>query len=69
MENAAFLAPPLKAANTLMPIAVASKKQPATSHSTPEGELVAADYGVRMIGIPAIDIWNFVLEGNLGATV
>ena len=28
------------------------------SHSTPEAELVAADYGLRTFGLPALSLWR-----------
>ena len=43
------------------PIAGQSKKQTAVSHSTPEAELVSADHAVRTCGIPAVDLWQYLL--------
>ena len=43
------------------PLAGQSKKQTAVSHSTPEAELVSADHAVRTVGIPAVDLWQFLL--------
>jgi len=48
--------------NTFMPLAAVSKKQTCVSHSTPEAELVAIDLAVRAEGLPALDIWEVLLE-------
>ena len=39
-----------------------SKKQPCASHSTPEAEIVAADLAIRTQGLPALQLWDMVLE-------
>ena len=39
-----------------VPIGAASKKQTCVSHSTPEAELVAADFALRTQGIPGLEI-------------
>jgi len=43
------------------PLAGQSKKQTAVSHSTPEAELVSADHAVRTVGLPALDLWQYLL--------
>ena len=43
------------------PIAGVSKKQTATSHSTPEAEMVAYDFGLRMDGLPALLMFRTLL--------
>ena len=35
------------------------------SHSTPEAEIVAAETAMRTLGIPAMDLWDFVMNGSL----
>ena len=47
--------------HTLFPIAWSTKKQTATSHSTPESELVAADFALRMFAIPGVSLWSRLL--------
>ena len=47
---------------TRFPIAWASKRQGAVSHSTPEAEIVAADYVVQRMGVPGLDLWDFLLR-------
>ncbi|MDA8584203.1 Ty1/Copia family ribonuclease HI [bacterium] len=44
------------------PLSAVSKRQTVISHSTPESELVAADYGLRMEGIPALCLWEYLLD-------
>ena len=52
--------------NTRWPITGQSKRQPVTSHSTPESEIVAYNRGLRTIGLPAILLWSTLLgkSGN-----
>ena len=40
------------------PISAGSKRQACVSHSTPEAELVAADYGLRTDGLLALSLWR-----------
>ena len=47
--------------NTRFGIAAASKAQTVVSHSTPEAEIVSADYGLRTIGQPALTLWRTLL--------
>ena len=39
-----------------------SKRQTAASHSTPEAEIVAADLGIRTEGLPALCLWEVLLD-------
>jgi hypothetical protein len=48
--------------DTFFPLHGASRKQTAVSHSTPEAEIVAADYGLRTVGIPALSLWDVLLQ-------
>ena len=48
--------------NTYVPINWLCKKQTAVSHSTSESEVIALDAGVRMEGLPALILWNLVIE-------
>ena len=47
---------------THFPLAGISKKQTSTSHSTAEAEMVALDLAVRTEGIPALSIWDVLLQ-------
>ena len=44
------------------PLAAHSKKQTAVSHSTAEAEVVAAEASMRELGVPALDLWEIILE-------
>ena len=43
------------------------KKQTSVSHSSTESEIVSLDAGLRMDGLLALDLWDFVIE-VLGST-
>ncbi|MDA8582809.1 Ty1/Copia family ribonuclease HI [bacterium] len=58
--SGAYLA--LTGPNTFCPLAAAAKKQTAVSHSTPEAEICSAYEGMSKLGIPALDLWDFVLK-------
>ena len=49
--------------HTRFPVAGASKRQGCVSHSTPEAEIVAADFALRSMGVPVVDLWRIV-AGN-----
>ena len=53
----------LKGPNSFFPLKAISKKQSCVSHSTPEAEIVAADLAIRTEGLPALQLWDMVLEG------
>ena len=38
------------------------KKQTSVSHSSTEAEIISLDAGLRMDGIPALDLWDLVIE-------
>ena len=38
------------------------KKQTSVSHSSTEAEIISLDASLRMYGIPALDLWNLVIE-------
>ena len=48
--------------NSFSPLNAISKKQSCVSHSTPEAEIVAADLAIRTEGLPALQLWDMVLE-------
>ena len=48
--------------HTIVPISWMCKKQTSVSHSSTESEIISLDAGLRMDGIPALDIWDLVIE-------
>ena len=38
------------------------KKQTSVSHSSRESEIISLDAGLRMDGLPALDLWDMVIE-------
>ena len=44
--------------HTRFPLAGLSKRQGCLSHSTPEAEIVAADFAMTRLGLPAITLWR-----------
>ena len=49
---------------TRFPLAGGSKRQGCVSHSNSEAGIVAADYALRMLGIPSISAWEALLKGQ-----
>ena len=47
---------------TFVPISWMCKKQTSVSHSSTESEIISLDAGLRMDGLPAIDLWDLVIE-------
>ena len=52
---------------TYVPISWMCKKQTAVSHSSTESEIIFLDAGLRKDGLPALDLWDLVIEA-LGMT-
>ena len=53
--------------HTFVPISWMCKKQTLVSHSSTESGIISLDAGIRMDGIPALDLWDLivtVLHGN-----
>ena len=53
--------------HTFVPISWMCKKQTSGSHSSTESQIISLDAGLRLDGIPALDIWDLivaVLHGN-----
>jgi hypothetical protein len=48
--------------NTFVPITWICKKQGAVSHSSSEAEVISLDAGLRLEGIPALSLWDQILE-------
>ena len=47
---------------TFVPISWMCKKQTSVSHSSTQADLISLDAGLRMDGIPALDLWDLVIE-------
>ena len=47
---------------TFVHISWMCKKQTSVSHSSTESEVISLDAGLRMDGIPALDLWDVVIE-------
>ena len=43
---------------TFVPVSSMWKKQTSVSHSSTESEIISLDAGLRMDGLPALDLWN-----------
>jgi hypothetical protein len=48
--------------NTRVVVQGVSKRQTAVSHSTPEADVVAADYAMRAEGVPALTLMEAIPE-------
>ena len=48
--------------HTLVPTGWMCKKQTSVSHSSTEAEIISLDAGLRMDGIPALTLWDLVIE-------
>ena len=47
----------IRGPNTCFPISGVSKRQTCVSHSTPEAEMVSADFSLRHCGLPCLSLW------------
>ena len=48
--------------HTFVPVSWMCKKQTSVSHGSTEAEIISLDAGLRMDGIPALDLWKLVIE-------
>ena len=48
--------------HTFVPISWMCKKQTSVSHSSTESEIISLDAGLRLDGIPALTLWDLVIE-------
>ena len=48
--------------HTFVPTSWMCRKQTSVSHSSTEAEVISLDAGLRMDGIPALDLWDWVIE-------
>ena len=53
--------------HTFVPSSWMCKKQTAVSHSSTESEIISLDTGLRLDGIPALDLWDLIVSvlGNV----
>ena len=53
--------------HTFVPISLMCKKQSSVSHSSTESEIISLDAGLRLDGIPALDLWDLIVSvlGNV----
>ena len=54
--------------HTFVPISWMCKKQTSVSHSSTESEIISLDAGLRLDGIPALDLWDLIVS-FLGNTI
>ena len=47
--------------HTFVPISWMCKKQTSVSHSSTESEIISLDAGLRLHGIPALDLWDLIV--------
>ena len=48
--------------HTFVPISRMCKKQTAVSHSSTEYEIIALDTGLRLDGLPALELWDLIVS-------
>ena len=53
--------------HTFIPISWMCKKQTAVSHSSTESEIISLDTGLRLDGLPALELWDLIVSvlGNV----
>ena len=53
--------------HTFVPISWICKKQAAVSHSSTESEIISLDTGLRLDGLPALELWDLIVSvlGNI----
>ena len=56
--------------HTFVPMSCMCKKQTSASHSSLESEIISLDAGLRLDGIPALDLWDLIVSvlGNMAQT-
>ena len=54
--------------HTFVPVSWMCKKQTSVSHSSTEAEVISLDAGLRLDGIPALDLWDLIVS-VLGNTI
>ena len=53
--------------HTFVPISWMCKKQTAVSHSSAESEIISLDTGLRLDGLPSLELWDLIVSvlGNI----
>ena len=53
--------------HTFVPVSWMCKKQTAVSHSSTESEIISLDTGLRLDGLPALELWDLIVSvlGNI----
>ena len=53
--------------HTFVPISWMCKKQTAVSHSSTESEIISLDIGLRLYGLPGLELWDLIVSvlGNI----
>ena len=53
--------------HTFVPISSMCKKQTSVSHSSTESEIISLDTGLRLDGLPALELWDLIVSvfGNI----
>ena len=53
--------------HTFVPISWMCKKQTSVSHSSTESEIICLDTGLRLDGLPALELWDLIVSvfGNI----
>ena len=59
----------IRGPHSSFPLTGVSKRQGCVSHSTPEAEIVAADFALRTEGIPSLDLWGTLLRRKVSITL
>ena len=56
--------------HTFVPISCLCKKQTSLSHSSTESEIISLDAGLRLDGLPALELWDLIVSvlGNMTQT-
>ena len=52
----------LKIQNPFVPISWMCKKQTVVSHSSTESEIISLDTGLRLDGLPALELWDLIVS-------
>ena len=53
--------------HTFVPISWTCKKQTSVSHNSTESEIISLDTGLRLDGLPALELWDLIVSvfGNI----
>ena len=47
--------------HTFVPISSMCQKQTSVSHSSTESEIISLDAGLRLDGVPALELWDLIV--------